>query len=247
MFALVIPSYFLPVVTIFFLFSSCLDTPPRYITRVKIDKTFTGWDLATSRTDEVRRSRLEDNVDSGFDRQRFAGVIEESQPWFIAVLVVALLGVMLSWLRERKGGTLAIVLGLGGALLFLAGTWRVTPETESNNEPGFWVVEGLFVAAAGSGIFRLVSHHMRGRRPRPQIEPTAESKPSIWLFELVVLDSGPRADKVVKLLMESFGIDHETAASALHAPLKGGYATVEGARMAIESAGARAETRRCDL
>jgi hypothetical protein len=240
LFALVIPAYFLPVLTIAFIFSSCLDSPPRYTSRVRIDRTFTGWDLATSRTDEVRRARREDNVDAEFDRQRLAGAIEESQPWFTAALVVALLGVLLSWLRDPKGGILAIVLGLAGALLFALGTGFVVPESEWEYEPGFWVVVWLFVGAAGSGIFRLISYRL-GLPQRVPIGPIADPRAAV--FELVVHDAGPRQEKVVDLIMESFGIDRPAAESALRAPVRGGYATVEGARMAIAWTGARAETR----
>jgi hypothetical protein len=95
--------------------------------------------------------------------------------------------------------------------------------------------------------------HLRARHPAEasalsfmeEESPIAAtgSVPASESFELVILDVGQRPHKVVKAIRESFSLSEAEAASALTHPLRGGYATVEGARMAVEAVGARAETR----
>lgn len=59
-------------------------------------------------------------------------------------------------------------------------------------------------------------------------------------------DAGPRPDRVISVLTESFDIEPELAKEAASGQrsLIGGYATVEGARLAVSSAGGTAETPR---
>ena len=75
-------------------------------------------------------------------------------------------------------------------------------------------------------------------------DPRTTTVPTGADYQLVITDVGSRPDRVAKALKDSFGIDEAEAQQALGGGtlLTGGYATVEGAGMAVRAAGGQAET-----
>jgi hypothetical protein len=103
---------------------------------------------------------------------------DNSQLWAIIALAAAALGIFLSLLPVGAGPLLAIILGLAGAVtLFLVRVeidGSIPAEAESfidvRYEYGFWAALILFVIAALTGVFRLLS------RDRPAV--TAPAAPA---------------------------------------------------------------------
>jgi MYXO-CTERM domain-containing protein len=84
-------------------------------------------------------------------------------PVALAAFAVAALGLLLSWLRRPIGPTLAILLGLAGAILLVV-MWnrisgRIPPDAEAfvelRTEPAFWVAVSVSALAAVWGGIRL--------------------------------------------------------------------------------------------
>jgi len=175
LFALIGPSLFLPALTIVAIMPGC-ESPTTYQQYGRVDRTFTGWDLATSQTKGLRQPRSGDPAHPA-DRRHLADVVEGSQPWFIGVLVVALLGALLTWPWVVWGPIIAIALGLGGAFLLFVGAAPLTESTVYELEPGFFLAVGLFIAAALSGLLRLLMPRLR------QVDKGQLAPPGIALAE----------------------------------------------------------------
>jgi hypothetical protein len=81
-------------------------------------------------------------------------------------------------------------------------------------------------------------------QPTRAVPTTTESTSRGTVYQLVITNAGSRPDRVAKVLRDSFDLDEGEAQQALGGtmPLIGGYATVEGARMAVQAAGGHART-----
>ena len=112
------------------------------------------------------------------------------------------------------------------------------------------LVIGLIQAALFWAVGTIGDHMIRVRSLLEPSTPTTDprmttvSPPTGAIYQLVITNAGSRPDRVVKAVRDSFGIDEAKAQQALGGGtlLTGGYATVEGARMAIQAAGGQAET-----
>ena len=115
-------------------------------------------------------------------------------------------------------------------------------------------VTALFIGLVQAALFWAVAtigdHIIRGRsllepsQANGTVTSTTESTSRGAAYQLVITNVGPRPDRVAKALRASFDLDEGEAKQALGGamPLIGGYATVEGARMAVQAAGGQAQT-----
>jgi hypothetical protein len=132
------------------------------------------------------------------------------------------------------------------------GELTITEESDSAKIVGgiAILVVGLVQAALFWAVGTIGEHVIQVRsllepsQPARTVPTTTPRHPSADTYQLVIMNTGSRPEKVTRALRESFGVDESTARQALagSTPLTGGYATVEGARLAVQAAGGRAET-----
>lgn len=134
----------------------------------ELEQTVTGWDLVVGNTDETAAEAAEEapgptqaEPDGGPD------------VYAVIAFAAAILGIGLSLLRRPLGPIIAVGLGLLGAVfLFLLKTRldaqipaQARPFIEVRTEYGFWLALLFFLAAAGWGVYRLVTDRQPAAAP----------------------------------------------------------------------------------
>lgn len=146
---------------------------------------FTGWQLVTGDQDELEAAEgVPEAAPEGFPSQP-TGDIRDSQPFAIAALAIAVLGIALSWLALWVGPIAGAALGIGGlvALFLLKGSVEdLIPGAggfqlvEFRWEIGFWIAMASFGLAAAWSIYRLLTEARVATR-RTDVEPAPPPPP----------------------------------------------------------------------
>lgn len=134
----------------------------------ELEQTVTGWDLVVGNTDEATAEATEEapgpaQAEPGGGPDVYA----------VIAFAAAILGIGLSLLRRPLGPIIAVGLGLLGAVfLFLLKTRldaqipaQARPFIEVRTEYGFWLALLFFLAAAGWGVYRLVTDRQPAAAP----------------------------------------------------------------------------------
>lgn len=150
-----------------------------------LEETFTGIDLVTGSTgEEVAEGAATLPGQEGVE----TGQVKDSQPFAIAAIVVAVLGMALSWLALWIGPVAGSALGIGGivALFLLKG--KVEGVLPAGGELdlfisfqwqlGYWLAMAAFGLAAAWSIFRLLTEARWATARAGPSGPVASTQPA---------------------------------------------------------------------